>query len=69
MAPYITKQDDMIDRICWLQFGTHDGGVVEAVLAVNPHIAFEGPKLPAGLTLELPTRPTRATTALTSLWE
>lgn len=66
---YVTRDQDMIDAICWRHYGTHDGGVVEAVLDANRHIAMLGPKLPSGVAIDLPPRPKASTTALQELWD
>jgi phage tail protein X len=50
---YRTKEDDMLDRICWKHYG-HEAGTVELVLTANPGLASHGPRLPGGLLINLP---------------
>jgi phage tail protein X len=53
MAQYLTREGDMLDRICWKFYG-RQSGAVEVVLEANPHLADQGPLLPAGIVIELP---------------
>jgi phage tail protein X len=53
MAQYLTREGDMLDRICWKFYG-RQSGAVEAVMEANPHLADRGPLLPAGIVIELP---------------
>jgi len=55
-ARYLTKQDDMIDAICYRQYGA-TAAYTEAVLAVNPGLAEQCPFLPVGVTVALPVFP------------
>lgn len=50
---YRTKENDMLDWICWKHYG-QQAGAVEVVLKANPGIAAYGPKLPGGLLINLP---------------
>ena len=67
MAQYLTRDGDMVDRICWKFYG-RQGGAVEAVLEANPHLADRGPKLPAGIVIDLPDLPEPTTEAAGGLW-
>lgn len=53
---YITKQDDMIDEICFRKYGA-TSPYTEAVLAANPGVAKLCPFLPAGVSIVLPDVP------------
>jgi len=52
---YRTRDDDVLDRICWRHYGREDALV--RVLDANPGLADRGPVLPAGLVIELPELP------------
>lgn len=52
MMYYKTKENDMLDFICWRHYG-FSSGTVEVVLKANPGLA-EYELLPAGLTIQLP---------------
>jgi len=52
-ATYITKDGDMVDRICFRHYG-RTADVTEAVLAANPGLAARGPMLEAGVAIILP---------------
>lgn len=48
MTRYRTKENDMLDWICWKHYG-FQSGAVEIVLTANPELAEWGSFLPAGL--------------------
>ena len=48
-----TTDGDTIDEICHRHYGT-TAGVTELVIEANPHLLAHGPRLPAGLTITLP---------------
>jgi phage tail protein X len=50
MVRYTTKENDMLDWICWKHYGST--AVLEQVLAANPTLTDE--KLPAGIIVNLP---------------
>jgi phage tail protein X len=50
MVIYTTKENDILDWICWKHYGTTT--VLEQVLAANPNLTDE--KLPAGVVVKLP---------------
>lgn len=50
---YKTKEDDVLDNICWNHYGVMDSAV-EAVLEANPKLANYGDTLPENLTILLP---------------
>ena len=66
---YRTRQGDLLDWLCWRHYG-RIGGALEQVLAANPNLAAQGPVLPAGLSIRLPSldRETSAATVL-RLWD
>lgn len=53
MIYYFTKQNEMLDYICWKHYG-YSSGSVEVVLEENPGLAEYGSFLPAGLKIKLP---------------
>ena len=50
-------QNDTVDSICWREYG-RSTGVVEQVLAANPHLSSFGPFIPMGTKVQLPDIPT-----------
>lgn len=48
MICYYTKENEMLDYICWKHYG-YSSGAVEEVLLENPGIAEYGSFLPTGL--------------------
>ncbi|MFK7044782.1 tail protein X [Acinetobacter baumannii] len=50
-------QNDTVDAICWREYG-RSTGVVEQVLAANPHLSEFGPFIPMGTKVQLPNIPT-----------
>ena len=50
---YRTRQNEMLDAICYRYYGK-TAEVVEHVLAANSHLADQGAILPEGLIIELP---------------
>lgn len=69
MNTYVTKDGDTADYIAWKYYGTQDGKVTEQLLEANPGLAQRGPKLPAGLTITLPTIEATTTTQGVKLWD
>ncbi|MCA7010356.1 tail protein X [Wolbachia endosymbiont of Tribolium confusum] len=53
MIYYYTKENEMLDEICWKHYG-YSSGVVEEVLLKNPGLVEHGSFLPAGLKIKLP---------------
>lgn len=53
MITYRAKEGEMVDGICQDYYG-RTRGVVEQVLAANPGLAAQGPRLPAGTLVRLP---------------
>ena len=53
MITYKTKQNDVIDWICWKHYG-FTSGLVDQVIRVNPQIAEYDDFLPEGLLINLP---------------
>lgn len=65
---YITKDGDMLDKICWEFYGK-SSGYMEQVLAANPGLAELGPVYNAGVSIELPEISTTTnTSARVRLW-
>ena len=50
---YLTRDGDVLDQICFEYYG-NTIGMVEAVLAANPHLADLGPIYQVGTTITLP---------------
>lgn len=46
-------QGETVDEVCWRMFG-YTRNVVEQVLDLNPGLAAQGPRLPAGTVITLP---------------
>ena len=66
---YRTKDDDILDALCFKIYGTTTG-TVETVLNVNPHLADCGAILPEGLLIHFPPRSTSPTINPTiKLWD
>jgi phage tail protein X len=55
-ATYRSKQGDVVDYICYRQYGA-TALYTEAVLAANPGLSDYGPILPAGVLITLPPFP------------
>ncbi|MFP3016475.1 MAG: tail protein X [Wolbachia sp.] len=53
MIYYYTKENEMLDLICWKHYG-YSSGAVEEVLLENPGLAEHGSFLPTGLRIKLP---------------
>ncbi len=53
MIYYYTKENEMLDYICWKHYG-YSSGAVEEVLLENPGLAEYASFLPAGLKIKLP---------------
>lgn len=53
MIYYFTKENEMLDYICWKHY-EYSSGAVEEVLLENPGLAEYGSFLPAGLKIKLP---------------
>ncbi|WP_254229437.1 tail protein X [Wolbachia pipientis] len=51
---YISKENEILDLICWRHYGFTEGRVVEIVLEANRGLAEYGSFLPAGLKIKLP---------------
>ncbi|ETX03579.1 MAG: hypothetical protein ETSY1_46775 (plasmid) [Candidatus Entotheonella factor] len=67
-STYRTRQDDVLDWVCWKHYGT-TAGAVEAVLDANPGLAEHGPILPGNLVITLPELVTPATVTTIKLWD
>jgi phage tail protein X len=66
---YRSKQDDVLDDVVFRFYGDTENGIVETVLEANPGLADLGPRLPAGVLIELPDRPAAPAKTLTRLWD
>ncbi|APR98590.1 tail protein X [Wolbachia endosymbiont of Folsomia candida] len=53
MIYYYTKENEMLDYICWKHYG-YSSGAVELVLESNTGLAEYDSFLPAGLKIKLP---------------
>lgn len=65
---YITKRGDMVDAICYAQYGA-TSAYTEAVLAANPGLAAQGPILPAGIVITLPEFEEEPSETTVKLWD
>jgi phage tail protein X len=68
MTQYRTKENDMLDAICFKFYG-RQSKAVEIVLEANRGLADVGPVLPLGLIIELPEIPAVDTVAAIRLWD
>ena len=50
---YSTKQDDVLDEICFKHYG-FTCEIVEKVLSLNPHLADKGTHYEIGISIFLP---------------
>ena len=57
MTQYRTKDDDMLDAICYRYYGVQSGAV-ELVLEANQNLSRQNEQLPSGLIITLPDLPT-----------
>ena len=64
----VTVQGQMVDQIALAAYGRTDGAT-EAILAANPTLAGLPPRLPAGLTILLPTIASSPIAATVRLWD
>ena len=65
-----SQQHDTIALICWRNYGSTQGGLVEKVINANPECTTDGPILPIGTTVVLPDLiTTTPTQPLTQLWD
>ena len=69
MTIYITRENDMLDRVAWKHYGSTENSVVESVLLANPNLADYGPILPENLTIILPDIPTPEKRPGIRLWD
>lgn len=67
MMYYKTKENDMLDFICWRHYG-FSSGTVEVVLKANPGLA-EYELLPAGLMIKLPIIQKAIQKQVVKLWD
>ncbi|WP_341815294.1 tail protein X [Wolbachia endosymbiont (group B) of Aricia artaxerxes] len=67
MMYYKTKENDMLDFICWRHYG-FSSGTVEVVLKANPGLA-EYELLPAGLVIKLPVIQKAIQKQVVKLWD
>lgn len=68
MFTYRTKQNDVIDWICWKHYGFTSGSV-EQVIQVNPQIAEYDDFLPEGLLIKLPEISKEKSVKQVRLWD
>jgi phage tail protein X len=65
---YKTRQNDVIDWICWRHYG-FTSGAVEQVIRANPGIAEYDDFLPEGLLVNLPTVDKQTFVKQVRLWD
>lgn len=61
MSTYITKSNDVLDRICYDRYGTTSNKIVEWIFEQNPGIEGYGIILPMGIVINLPEPPKELT--------
>lgn len=67
---YTTRSGDMLDLICYREYGGRQSGAVEAVTDANYGLADLPPRLPPGVTITLPDLPAeRAVKNTQKLWD
>lgn len=66
-ATYRTREEDMLDDICWRHYGRE--GAVKEVLEANVGLADYGPVLPSGVRIVLPDIAEAAAEQAVSLWD
>ncbi|WP_425383915.1 tail protein X [Wolbachia endosymbiont (group B) of Anania hortulata] len=65
---YITRENEMLDYICFKHYG-YSSGAVEIVLEANPGLAEYGSFLPAGLKIRLPRIQEQLKKSKLKVWE
>ena len=70
---HVTGQREMLDALCARAYGPAPGAehhTTEAVLAANPHLADQGPRIPQGVAIYFPAIAPRqpATAPKINLW-
>ncbi|RDD33823.1 Phage Tail Protein X [Wolbachia endosymbiont of Cylisticus convexus] len=65
---YITRENEMLDYICFKHYG-YSSGAVEIVLEENYGLAEHGSFLPAGLKIRLPTIQEQLKKSKLKVWE
>jgi phage tail protein X len=68
MILYKTKENDVIDWICWKHYG-FTNVVVEEVLKANPEVAKYDDFLPEGLVIKLPQISKEKSIKQVKLWD
>jgi phage tail protein X len=68
MIYYTTKENEVLDWICWKHYG-FQSGAIEIVLEVNTHIAENGSFLPSGILLKLPLIEKPTLKPIVKLWD
>jgi phage tail protein X len=68
MITYRTKENDIIDWICWKYYGFTSGAVEEA-LQTNPFVAEYDDYLPEGLLVYLPEISKENSVKRVKLWD
>ena len=68
MIYYRTKDNEVIDWICWKHYGT-EVGTVETVLECNTELAEYGSFLAAGVLIKLPDIPKNKQKQTVKLWD
>ncbi|WP_264687463.1 tail protein X [Wolbachia endosymbiont (group B) of Erynnis tages] len=65
---YITRENEMLDYICFKRYG-YSSGAVEIVLEANPGLAEYGSFLPTGLKIRLPRIQEQLKKSKLKVWE
>ncbi len=65
---YITRENEMLDYICFKHYG-YSSGAVEEVLLKNPGLAEHGSFLPVGLKIKLPVTEKPLQKSKLKVWE
>ncbi|GHU18700.1 tail protein X [Alphaproteobacteria bacterium] len=67
MVVYVTKDNDVLDHICWKYYGTSDA--VHQVLQANPHLVKFDYVLPRGVQIKLPVLERQQINREVRLWD
>jgi len=68
MIQYFSKTGDMVDAICYRNYGTNQG-TAEIVYEANRCLADFGAILPSGVVINLPDIPTTENVKTIKLWD
>ena len=65
----VSEDGETVDRLVWRALGRQDGHLVPDTLDLNPGLAAMGLRLPAGLTVLMPSEPAPEDARQVRLWD